>query len=244
MRDAFVQLALPPVGLVLLLVLGMLLRGRWMRFGRRLCWAALGLLVIFGMPAVSYPMLIALESDLPMTPPSDNPPQAIVILGGEVIRAHNETLGIRPGLLTLDRLRTGAALARKTKLPILVTGGTGQTNVSPVAAVMALSLKEDFQTPATWVESRSLNTWQNAHLSAEILKAQGITSIYLVTHSWHMRRALLSFRDTGLTVTAAPTSLDDALGPTWTDFIPRANVWQAGYFAMHEWIGYVWYSRH
>lgn len=244
MRDAFIQLALPPVSLILLLVLGMLLRGRWMRLGRRLSWAALGLLAVFGMPVVSYSLLIALESNLPMTPPADHPPQAIVILGAEVIRAKDEPLGLRPGLLTLDRLRTGAALARKTHLPILVTGGIGQKDMSPIATVMAESLKDDFQMPATWVETRSLNTWQNAHFSAAILKAHGITSIYVVTHSWHMRRALLSFRNTGMIVTAAPTSLDEPMGPDWTDFVPRAGVWHTAYFAMHEWIGYVWYSWH
>jgi hypothetical protein len=44
-------------------------------------------------------------------------------------------------------------------------------------------------------------------------------------------------------VTAAPTSLDDPLGPELNDFLPRAAGWQTAYFAIHEWIGYAWYMR-
>jgi uncharacterized SAM-binding protein YcdF (DUF218 family) len=186
-------------------------------------------------------MLLGLETGLPTTLQSDHPPQAIIILGGDVIRAHQEPLGVRPGLLTLDRLRTGAALHRRTGLPILVTGGTTQPDTAPVGIVMAESLRDDFQTPARWVESKSRDTWENARFSAAILKAEGITSVYIVTHAWHMRRAVLAFQGTGLAVTAAPTPLDDPLGPDWTDFLPRVSAWQTAWFAMHEWIGYVWY---
>jgi uncharacterized SAM-binding protein YcdF (DUF218 family) len=242
MKAILETLALPPTGFVVLIVAGLLLRGRWRRFGRRLTWASLIALILFGMPVVSYSMLLALETGLPLQPPADHPPQAIVVLGAEVIRAHQEKLGVRPGLLTLDRLRTAAAIHRRTGLPILVTGGTTQPDTPPVGRVMEQSLKDDFQTPPSWVEDKSADTWQNARFSADILRAQGITSIYLVTHSWHMRRALVAFRGTGLTVTAAPTSFDEPLGPDLGDFLPHASGWQSGYFAMHEWIGYAWYE--
>lgn len=242
MKSVLEALVLPPTGFVILIVIGLLLRGGWQRFGRRLTWTALIALILLGMPVVSSSMLLALETGLPITPPADHPPQAIVVLSAEVIRAHQEKLGFRPGLLTLDRLRTGTALQRRTGLPILVSGGVGQPGTPAFAAVMAESLKDDFQTPARWVEAKSTDTWENARFSADILKAEGITSIYLVTHSWHMRRALLAFQGTGLTVTAAPTSFDDPLGPDSGDFLPRASGWQTSYFAVHEWIGYAWYS--
>ena len=243
MRSVLLTLAMPPTCFIVVIVAGLLMRGRWRHVGRRLTWAALIVLILFGMPAVSYSMLLALETGLPLVPPADHPPQAIIVLGGDVIRAHQERLGIRPGLLTLDRLRTGAALNRRTGLPILVTGGRTQPNTPAVGLVMAQSLEDDFRTPARWVESKSVDTWENARLSADILHAEGITSVYIVTHAWHMRRAVLAFQGTGLTVTAAPTSLDDPIGPEFSDFLPRAGGWQTGYFAMHEWIGYAWYLR-
>jgi uncharacterized SAM-binding protein YcdF (DUF218 family) len=242
-RSTLLTLMMPPTGLVVLIVAGLLLRGRWRRFGHRLIWVSLIALILLGMPAVSSSLLLPLETELPTTPPAGHPPQAIIVLGGEVIRARTEALGVRPGLLTLDRLRTAAALHRRTGLPILVTGGTTQPSTSAVGLIMEQSLRDDFQTPARWVEKKSVDTWENARLSAEILHAEGITSVYVVTHAWHMRRAMLAFQGTGLTVTAAPTSLDDPLGPELNDFLPRAAGWQTAYFAIHEWIGYAWYMR-
>jgi uncharacterized SAM-binding protein YcdF (DUF218 family) len=242
MKGVVEALALPPTGFVILIVAGLLMRGRWRRFGRRLTWTALIALILLGMPIVSNNLLLALETGLPTTPPPGHPPQAIVVLSAEITRAHQAVLGFRPGLLTLDRLRTAAALHRRTGLPILVSGGVTQPGTASFAAVMAQSLKDDFQTPARWVEAESTDTWENARFSADILRPEGITSIYLVTHSWHMRRALVAFQDTGLTVTAAPTSPDEPLEPDLGDFLPRAAGWQTGYYAIHEWIGYAWYK--
>jgi uncharacterized SAM-binding protein YcdF (DUF218 family) len=146
-------------------------------------------------------------------------------------------------LLTLDRLRTAAALQRRTGLPILVAGGTTQPHTPAVGLVMEQSLRDDFQIPARWVESKSADTSENARFSADILRTEGVTSVYVVTHAWHMRRALLAFQGTGLRVTAAPTSLDDPMGLDLYDFLPRAAGWQTGYYALHEWIGYAWYTQ-
>jgi uncharacterized SAM-binding protein YcdF (DUF218 family) len=109
---------------------------------------------------------------------------------------------------------------------------------------METSLRDDFQVLAQWTETKSRDTRENALFSAAILKREGISSVYVVTHSWHMRRAMLSFARTGLIATAAPTSLDDPMGPNWGDLVPRSPVWQTCWFAMHEWIGYVWYRLH
>ena len=133
-------------------------------------------------------------------------------------------------------------LQRRTGLPILVTGGVTQPGSPAVGLVMEESLKEDFRTPARWVESKSADTWQNARFSADILRREGITSVYVVTQAWHMRRAVLAFQGTGLVVTAAPTPLDEPLGPDLFDFLPRASGWQTGYYAAHEWIGDAWYK--
>jgi uncharacterized SAM-binding protein YcdF (DUF218 family) len=241
MKGILLTLAMPPTGFLLLVAAGLLLSRVWRRVGRGLAWLGLIALLLFGMPIVSESLLLGLETGLPMTPEAGHPPQAIVVLGAEVIRAHGETLGIRPGLLTLDRLRTAAALHRRTGLPILVTGGATQPDTQAVGLVMERSLQDDFQSPPRWVETKSADTWENARFSADILRSAGIDSVYVVTHSWHMRRAVLAFAGTGVTVTAFPTSLDDPMGPDLYDFLPRASGWQTGYFALHEWIGYAWY---
>ncbi len=229
------------MGLATLIVVGLLLHRRGRRFGYRLAWTAVIALILLAMPIVSENLLLALEAGLPTTPPADHPPGAIVVLGAEVFRAKSEPLGVGPGPLTLERLRTAAGLSRRTGLPILATGGVTQPNTAPVGIVMGDSLRDDFRRPARWIEDRSRDTWENARFSAGILRAEGINSVYVVTSAWHMRRALLAFAGTGLTVTAAPTPPGDPLRPNFNDFLPHASAWLAGYYALHEWIGYAWY---
>ena len=107
---------------------------------------------------------------------------------------------------------------------------------------MADSLQHDFQVPTEWLENSSVDTWQNAQLSAAILREHGIKSIYLVTHAWHMRRALMAFSHTGLVVTAAPVPLDRIQHASAMAFLPNAGSWMGSFYAVHEWIGCAWYA--
>ena len=167
--------------------------------------------------------------------------QAIVVLGGDLERTDDPAM-TRSGPLTLERLVTGAALHRRTGLPILVTGGIVHPARAPVGQVMAESLRADFQVPVAWEETVSRDTWENALYSAEILKQQNIRSVHVVTHAWHMRRSLMAFRRAGLIATAASTSLDGRSGSNITDYLPRVSAWQRSYYALHEWIGCAVYA--
>lgn len=240
-KGILITLALPPVSFLCLTIVGLLIARRHRPSSRALlCIGVLGLTVL-ALPFVPDMMIVALEHNLPVNPPPDAMPQAIVILGGDLTRTAEAPYAL-PGLLTLDRLRAGAALQRRTGLPILVTGGTVQPDRTPVATVMADSLRNDFQVPVAWVESASLDTWQNAAFSADILKQRGIRSVYVVTQGWHMPRAVVAFRHAGLIVTAVPTSMETPFDPIAGDFLPHASAWGWSYFALHEWIGWAWYA--
>lgn len=241
LKAVLLSMALPPICFLYLTIFGLLMAKRHRRSGRVLACIGLVCLTALSLPVVATSMILGLESNLPTTPPPDAMPQAIVILSGDMTRIADPPF-VSPGLLTLDRLRAGAALQRRTGLPVLVTGGILQDDRPPIAGVMADSLRDDFNVPVTWVEPASADTWENAAFSAAILKKQNIRSIYVVTQGWHMRRALLAFRQTGLIVTAAPTSVDAPLDYILSDFVPRASAWGLSYFALHEWIGCVWYS--
>jgi uncharacterized SAM-binding protein YcdF (DUF218 family) len=243
LKFLLLSLAMPPTGFAIVVLIGLLLCIRWRRLGLAIAWLGMAALLLMALPAVSFNMMLALEAGLPPpTPPPGQPPGAIVVLGGEVFRTHAVALGVAPGPLTLERLRIGAELARRTGLPILVTGGVTQPDTPAVAAVMAASLRDDFRLPARWIEDKSRDTWQNARFSADILQAEGITSVYVVTSAWHMRRALLAFHGTALTVTPFPTPLGDPVKLDLYSFLPSAGAWGTSYFALHEWIGYEWYK--
>lgn len=232
---------IPPINLLLLAIAGFcLLRG-----GRRgahwVLGTALAALLLLAMPAVSTTLLSLLTVDDRTVRPNEAP-AAIVILSGDIRHLDGQTPRAGIGALTLERLRAGAALYRSTHLPVLVTGGIIGRQPPAVADLMAESLKEDFAVPTRWVERDSRTTWENADFSAAILKPDGIRSVYLVTHAWHMRRALIAFAHFGITATPAPVP-PDRPERTWIDdVIPTVSAWQTSYYAIHEWIGCAWYE--
>jgi len=188
-------------------------------------------------------LLFALERGLPLTPPVGDPPRAIVVLSAD---EEERMVGGRReydvGDMTLVRERAGAALARQTGLPLLLSGGHIHDYAPALADMMARSLHDDFGITAKWLETRSRDTWENAADSAEVLRANHIGSVYVVTHAWHMRRALIAFRHAGLTATAAPVLIDPPLRFVPDNFVPGTKPWEVAYLAMHEWVGCFWYA--
>ncbi len=232
------ELLLPPTSLALL---ALLIVAFWRRPAGRVA-AALVLLVLLAasLPLVSQAALASLDPPPEASPESGERPGAIIILSAEVERTA-EPDGADIGPLTLERERAGAALHRRTGLPVLVTGGV-VTAPPPVAEQMARSLPADFGVPVEWVEPRSATTWENARFSAPMLRAAGIGRVYVVTHAWHMRRAVLAFRRAGLDPVPAVVRTDP--WPRWTlsELLPRTSAWRSSYFAAHEWLGLLAYS--
>ena len=242
LKSLAVSLFLPPFVFVPLLAAGLLLLPRRPRFGKTLAWGSLALLTLCAMPVCADLLLRGLETGLPLVPPANRPPAAIIVLGAEIQRSEDDAAGAHLGLLSLERLRMAALLSRKTNLPILVSGGIVQLDRPPVATLMAAALEQDFQVHAAWIETDSLTTRENALLSAAMLRERGITSVYVVTHAWHMRRALIAFSHTGLTVTAVPVSSSGPFELAPSGFLPSVSAWQYSYYALHEWIGCLLYS--
>lgn len=182
-------------------------------------------------------------------------PQAIVILGGGrtvTYDARDRAIEAYPSAAGLERVATGARLQRTTRLPILVTGGASPAEGFPEAEVMRDALVRDFNVPVRWVEGAARNTVENARLSASMLRAAGVTSIYLVTSDYHLRRGRVLFEDQGLSVIPVaaqrPTGSDGQLvetgygPPSWRDFVPNAFSLTDTYMASNELAGML-YAR-
>lgn len=233
---------IPPVNLLPLAVGGLVL-SRWRpRLGRAMTAAGVLLTWMLSISAVSTPLMRELEP--PVERDSALQPAAIVILAAESQQGLAGGLepGMDVGLLSLDRLRAGARLARQTKLPILTSGGLAVHGRPALADLMQQALERDFDLPTRWLEARSSDTWENATFSAEILRREGIDTVYVVTHSWHMRRAMIAFRHTGLKVVPAPVRLLLPIEFEFGDFLPVPSAWLQSYYASHEWIGCAVYA--
>ena len=245
--DLVKALVVPPVSLLLLVLFGLLLSLRWRRLGWMLSTGAAVAMLVLAMPITGALLMAGLAADLPRTPPANNLPAAVVILSAEARPLDAARTVFEPGPLTWERLIAGGRMARISRLPILVSGGPidgrPDGDDSPtLAAIMATALSQLLNLTPRWLETRSRDTWENARYSAGILKENGIASVYLVSHGWHLRRAILAFRHFGITVTAVPVRPTPWPSVNGQDFIPSLAGWTASFYGLHEWIGELYYA--
>ncbi len=232
-------LLLPPGTFLLLLLAAWVSPWRWLKR------IFLGL-SFFGLYLLSTAWCAGwLQKSLEIAPPlslSDLPSaDAIVVLGGGRHVDMPEYGGDTVNELTLERLRYAAQLYKSKHLPILVTGGAPGGGTEPEGTLMKEVLERDYGIPVTWTETNSLTTWENAVKAAPILKRAKIKRILLVTHASDLRRAVPLFRQQGLQVIPAGTRfarvrIDDPL-----IFLPDARSLTESTWALHEWLGLVWY---
>ena len=191
-------LILPPFSLILLGMVGCVLWNRRAILARRFIATALILLWISATPYFAESALRQLEAAPPLLKLQQGEvkfqqgeAQAIVILGAGTYFNPPEYQGRDTvSAATLVRLRYGAKLQRETQLPILVTGGNPVGNAVSEGQQMQAVLQQEFNVPVRWVEKSSDNTLENARNSYALLQPHGIKRIVLVTHAWHMPRAV------------------------------------------------------
>jgi uncharacterized SAM-binding protein YcdF (DUF218 family) len=231
---------LPPMGLLILAVLGaVLLALRHRRSGWTCLAGGLGLMWLLSMPIVANSLMLLVQHYPAFNPATATNAQAIVILGGAAHRDPAAEYGGQPAaeLELLDRLNYGAWLSRQTHLPILVTSDPMN------ARAMAVSLTRDFQIPPHWVDTISHDTYENARNAARILRADHVNSVLLVTSTTHMLRAAREFMATGLAVTPAPDQV--LIGNEETsyepyplfEYLPSAEGMQRSNRAVYELLG-------
>ena len=245
-----------PGGLLLFMALGLILMHRYRRLGFYMTVSGLALLYIACLPVTAFVLMSWLEPPSALninqivqnatqtTAQNGTPPQAIVILGAGRRYHPPEYVGDIPNASALERIRYGVWLARRTLLPMLVTGGLGAQYSPSEAEVMKKAIESDYAMPVRWIETQSRTTYENAEYSAKILKAEGINSIYLVTHALHMKRSVAVFEKFGLTVFPAPTAFNSNSRDSidFRYFLPSSKSLDETQQAFHEWVGMLWYS--
>lgn len=239
------HMLLPPVLFGWLLVYGLVFFKRKPRRAR----AVLGIGVV-SLYACATPWVadILLASVVDVSPTSAaQAPQAVVILAGGRTLEFDAAGGVKQARLgpsTSERVFEGVRIAREKKLPILVTSGKPDGFDPAEAVVMRNVMQREFGVTPRWIEDASRNTVENAQFSAPMLKRDGIRSVILVTHGYHMRRARYLFEQAGLQVTPAAADPYTPAPFSWRrlarELIPNTGALSVTYIACNESAGLVY----
>jgi uncharacterized SAM-binding protein YcdF (DUF218 family) len=222
----------PPAGPLLLAILGLFLIQRRPRLARACLILAVGSLWVLASPWGSDALIGLVEHYPPLDLRSTDGAQAIVILGGGGQRAFApEYGGPAAEPLLLERLSFGAYIARKTGLPILVTG----YHVEAIA--MRDTLQRNFDTQVRWVDNQSYDTYENARNSVRLLKAGDVRRVVLVTHATHMWRSVHEFTSAGIEVVPAPVGILGERETGYFRFLPNAGALLRTSAAINELVG-------
>lgn len=247
-------LLLPPFPFVLLIGLGVALH----RTYRRTSWVALSVGCVgtwlgccVGTGELLAPALLripqALTDDGIARLKSDNdahPGQlAIVMLGSGIVQNSIEYREARLSGVSLERLRYGIWLSRRTGIPACFSGGVGwagEPGDSEAATAQRIATRE-FLHPLKWVEGESRDTIENARRSVELLREAGVSRIVLVTSGLHMQRALAAFSratpGSGITVEPAPMNLALRTDQALYAWIPSPEGHGNVHVIFREWLG-------
>lgn len=254
-------LLLPPVPLLVAILLGAWMmrprpgasarRGMWLVMAGVLglwlsaCLGFAGALqaqLLDASPALSATRLAALKSQAPAAP--GKPGIAIVVLGGGAEPYAPEYDSSSLSRDSLERLRYGLWLGRQTGWSVAFSGGLGWAARAgePEADIAARIAREDFHQPLRWVENTSRDTRENAARTLPLLKDAGITHIVLVTHGWHMQRALAMFEDaaaaSGMHIEPAPMGLAESSQLPVLDWLPSSDGFRQTRLVLREWLGW------
>jgi uncharacterized SAM-binding protein YcdF (DUF218 family) len=233
---------LPPFSLVLLVVAGLVVQRRRRRLG--LFLILLSIVTLYGMstPWGSGLLLKSLEISSPLSPSMLQTADAIVVLGGGRRLGAAEYGGDTLNSISLERLRYAAFLHRASGLPILASGGMANCDTIAESRIMQHILRSEYGLSAKWIEDASFTTWENAQFSAPLLKQAGVHRIALVTHAWHLRRAVPLFEAQGVSVIPAGTQFSSSHVDSILDLLPTPVGLRDSTYALHEWLGILWYK--
>lgn len=238
-------LLLPPGGIILLGVFGLIMGGRSLA-GRFLITLSLAALYLFSTPYIANRMMAEVETFPALSPTEiqDNNAEAIVVLGGGRRDDAAEFGGDTVNGLLLERLRYAAYLSRLTGLPVIPSGGNAHSEGPAEAALARRVLEEEFNVPVAATEESSRTTWENATMTAALLRRAGIGRVFLVTHAMHMPRSMEMFRRAEIDAIAAPTAfIHNSNSPDLvSDWLPNPKTLWHSYYALHELVGSAWYA--
>ncbi len=207
--------------------------GFWLAAGAAFCLAAASL------EPVHDALLLPLENrSPPLVAEAARSVDAIVVLGAG-------NVGAAPRSEGLARLAYAYALSRQSTATVFVSGGrvTRRAVESEASAAQRTLLSLGLDPRRVVLEPASRNTWENARLTAPLLRSAGARRVALVTSAYHMQRGLLAFSRAGVRCTPAPTDyLTQRLPYGPSSFVPSFRMLMESFVALREYAGLLVYA--
>jgi uncharacterized SAM-binding protein YcdF (DUF218 family) len=163
------------------------------RWFRRILWIVFGLLfgwgLLTGRQVLDYARLNP-----------DASGDAAVVLGAAVYRD-------LPSPVFRERINHAIDLYRQGKVEaIIFTGGVGRgDNLAESEAARNYAVAAGVPAGDIWIETVSVNTYQNLEQAQAIVEAQGFETVIIVSDPMHMRRAMEYAADLDLPAEPSPT---------------------------------------
>lgn len=236
---------MPILWVVVLLLLALFLKSAK---ARKVCLTgATVLLLVLSNPFLANLAMRAWEQDAIPVAEIGHYDVAIILTGVTSVRDMSpDRIHTQKGA---DRFLHPLLLYRQGKVDkFLVTGGTGSVLLDRTAEavqIKELLLLSGVPEQDIVIEHRSMNTYQNAIYTAELLqKYPRFKRRLLVTSSFHMRRAKACFDKAGVQTDTFPADFYTSENRYTPDelFIPSVDSFNLWHRLIHEAAGYVVYK--
>lgn len=215
------------------------------------------LVILWLCSTTGFSNLLARSLELKHLPPNEIPiTKVMVVLGGGTEPAvfPRTTVEINSAG---DRIIYAAEVYREGKAEqILLSGGDiewlDDGNTTPADDMASLLVDMGIPQEALIIENTSRNTYENALYAKELLEAEGVEQVLLVTSAMHMPRAVALFEKQGFEVIPLPTdfsvtekiSSDKNFGfaGKFIDILPNASNLSLTTNAIKEYLGFAIYK--
>lgn len=145
----------------------------------------------------------------------------------------------------IKRLVTTFKIWKKHKKKIILTGGKPFNNgkYKSEAEIMANFLQNlGVNKKYLILETSSLNTFENAKLTKEILEEHKWKKVCLVTSAYHMPRAVSVFKHFKIDTTPVPTDYRTSIIYQYISYFPQTDNFNDSVAGIHEYIGIIFYK--
>lgn len=235
-------LILPPASLLLLMLAGLLLLRKRPVVGRWLLTLGVVLLYLLSLPITADMLVKPLESFAPPLNEMPTKADAVIVLGSGIVDLSWVPAPAAPSEITTSRLITGVEIAKRLRVPLVISGGSDKIDGMVVGEGISMAyMAQRLGMPREQIKISNISRKTYEEAASVRLIVQG-NDIILVTSAFHMKRSTAFFLKRGFTVIPAPVAYrGQSRSISLNTLLPRASHLETSSFALSEYISTMWY---